>query len=143
MLKQYCNLYIFISYIRPVHVWEWRTKDVMYTLNLFVCLFVRQTREFSTHLETPSLPVKGCKILTYDRHSGGCWALTSLQCHTNCPSQRPTVYNGHLKYVTWTPVAERLAVELWICPDWGSNPDHLHAMRTVYHCTPATIIHVN
>ena len=73
---------------------------------MFVCLFgvYRPTREFFTHMETSPLPVKGCKfwpmLSTYRPLS----SEGSLTCHTD---------NRHLRgFVTLTPNAERLAVEL-------------------------------
>ena len=51
---------------------------------LIVCLFgiYRPTREFFTHMETSPLSVKGCKILTYARHSWPLSTAGSLACHT-------------------------------------------------------------
>ena len=57
---------------------------------LFVCMVVcmfgvfRPTREFLTHMETSSLPVKCCKF--WPRH--GTHSHWEVRCHTNC-------YTGH------------------------------------------------
>ena len=98
----------------------------------------RPTQEFFTHMETSPLLVKGCN---FDL----CSALTAIEQwgFFNVPHglrHRPIIYNGHLqRLVTLTPVAEHLAVELslpvfttWVCRDRGSNPDLLHARRTLY-----------
>ena len=52
-------------------------------------------------------------------------------------------YNGQWsspRSVKHAPVVERLSVELsqptlttWVWRDWGSNPDHPHSKRTLYH----------
>ena len=77
---------------------------------LFVCLFgvYRLTREFFTHMETSPLPMKGCKILTYARHS---WLLSSegsLACHTHCDTGLPFImvisedpWHSHLLPNVW------------------------------------------
>ena len=54
------------------------------------CLFrvFRPTREFFTHMETSTIPVKSCKLLNYTRDS---WPLSregSSACHYCC-------YTGH------------------------------------------------
>ena len=113
----------------------------------YVCLFAwgfSPTREFFTHLETLPLPAKGCKFLTYHRHSWPLISEGSLTCHTYCNLHGPSLYNGHLQRpVALTPVAERLAVELslpafitQVCPDRGSNPDLPHAKQTLYPTPP-------
>ena len=41
-------------------------------------------REYFAHMETSPMPVKGCKILAYARHSGPLSREGSLSCHTCC-----------------------------------------------------------
>ena len=75
-----------------------------------------------------TIPGEGLQILTYARHS---WPLSSegsLASH-NLLWHGASVYNGHLRGpVTFTPIAERLAVELslpvfttYVCRGWDSN----------------------
>ena len=100
--------------IKNIFFKSFMLKNVVFLDCLFVCLFgvYSQTREFFTHMETSLLRVKGCKFLTYARHS---WQLSSegsLACQ-NLLQHGPTVYNGHLRgTVTHIFVAERLGVEL-------------------------------
>ena len=82
--------------------------------------------EFFTHLETD----EGYKCWPiFGNH--GYWAVRVLK-----PATPP---GGHLRGpVTSTPVAERLELSLCVlttnvCPDRRSNPQLLHARRTLYH----------
>ena len=79
-------------------------------------------------METSTLPVKGCKSLTYARHS---WPLNgegSLACITLCQTG-VSVYNVHLReLMALTLIAERFAVELsqivltsYVCRGLDSN----------------------
>ena len=61
------------------------THVIVYLFGIFC-----PTREFFTHLETSSLPVKGC-FFTYARHL---WTLSSegsLACHTYCDTGHPFI----------------------------------------------------
>jgi hypothetical protein len=59
----------YITYIRLI---DW----------LFTVLHPAQ--EYFTYMETSPLPVKGCKISAYARHSGPLSREGSLSCHTYC-----------------------------------------------------------
>ena len=61
---------------------------------LFVCVF-RNTREFFTHMEMSSLPVKGrLQMLTYTRHSWPFSSEDSLACHTYCDTGHPFIWSS-------------------------------------------------
>ena len=82
-------------------------------LFLCVCSFgFRPTRKSFTFMQTPPLPVKGLRILTYALHS---WPL-SIEGFFSMPHlhlYETSVYRGHLRGpVSLAPVAELLAVEL-------------------------------
>ena len=69
------------------------------------------TWEFFTHMETSTLPVKGCKFWsvlgTYGHWAVGVFSMQHLLYHGTF------VYNGHLlRPMTLTPITERLAKEL-------------------------------
>ena len=67
--------------------------SVKVSLFFFVCLFgvYRPSQEFFTHMETSQLPVKGCKILTYARHSWPSSIEGSFACHTDCNTVNPFI----------------------------------------------------
>ena len=81
-----------------------------FILSKHICLLelFRPTREFLTHMETLSLPVKGCKFwLMLGIYSY--WAARFLSVPHRL-RHRTFVYNGHLRGpVTLTPIAERFA----------------------------------
>ena len=80
---------------------------------LFICLFGgnRPTLQFFTHMGTSLLSVKVCNFLpvlgTHGHWAVGFFSVLHLLWHGD------SVYNGHLRGpVTFTPIAQRLAVEL-------------------------------
>ena len=90
--------------------------SVHIVIHFFVCFeFFNSTREFFTHIETSSLPVKGFKFWPI-LDTRGHWAVRFfLTCHTYCDTSQPfiTAYNGPLRGpVTLAPVAERWK---WSC----------------------------
>ena len=85
----------------------------MYTSNLhlvdFVCLYgvFRPTQEFFSLVLRPTIPGEGSQILTSTRHA---WSLSSegsLARYTYHDTGQPFIM-----VVTFTPIAERLAVKL-------------------------------
>ena len=99
-----------------------------------VCLFVwslsSHSRIFHAYGDV-TITDEGLQILTYARQ-WGFFNVPHLLWHG------PSLYNLRGP-VTLTPVAERFAVELSqpvfttkVCRDRGSNPDLLHARRTLY-----------
>ena len=130
------------------HVWHSikNGQQPHQSICLFVCLFgvYRSTREFFTHMETSTLPVKGFKfwpmVGTHGYWTGRVFSVPHLLWRGE------SVYNGHLRgSVTLTPIAERLAVELslpvftkYVCLGWYSNTQQFACgSNVVTHCTPA------
>ena len=116
---------------------------------MFVCLggVYRPTREFFTHMETSPLPVKAAN---FDLCSWPSLMAIEQWGFFNISHQLwhgPTLYTGLLRGpVTLKPVAERLAVELslpvfttQVYRERGSNPNLLHARRTLYLFATAAV----
>ena len=84
-------------------------------ISCILCLFVWffPTREFFTYMQTSPLPVKGCKLLTYARHS---WPLSSegaLTCHTHCDTGLPFIM-----VFSEDPLHSHLLLNVW---QWNSH----------------------
>ena len=128
----------------------WSLTFILNWLNMFLCLkcqFSRSTNKTiissfgvfclgfivysKIYMETSSLPVKGCKF----------WPM--LCTHRHCAS----VYNNHLReFMTLTPIAGRLAVELSlpifttkICRGWDSNTTCACGANALTHCAIAAV----
>ena len=110
--------------------------------SLFVCMF----RIFHIPLENFSLIWRCHHYWRGATNFDQCSALMTIEQRrffnvSHLLLLGPTLYNVHLwEHVTLTLVAEHLAVNLslvvlktWICPNWGSNPNLLHARWTLYH----------
>jgi hypothetical protein len=87
-------------------------------INWLYITLLRPVREYFTHMETPPLPVKGCKILAYSRRSGSLNREGSLSCHTCCDTG-PRFFPFHPKY---RPTKSPLTTDLGMWRIY-SNPD--------------------
>ena len=120
---------------------------------MFFCLFVcilgggfRPIRDFSTHMETSLLPVKGCKFFHL------CSALMAIEhsiaCHTFCNTWHRFImvisedpWHSHLMLSIWKWSCHYLFSRL-VCRGWDSNT-HLFACEAnaLTHCTTAAVGH--
>ena len=132
-----------MAYFCPVHT---RYLCNIFKLSFTLCLFgvYSPTREFFTHLEKSTFPVKGCK---FDL----CPALVAIKqweffSESHLLLIGASIYNGHLRgHMTLTLNAERLAAELslpvlttWSYCGWDSNTQPSDCgTNALTHCTTA------
>ena len=122
--------------------------------NIFVCLFelFRSTREFLTHMETSSLPVKDCKFwLMLGIHSY--WAVRFFSA-SHLLRHGAFVYNGHLRgpwHSHLLPSVLRVVVlsllvfttKIYRCWDSNTQTSACMANALTHSATTAVFQHIN